>query len=326
VNKKYADTLSTSLVFCLASANAAYVDLEPPVVLEGWLKPGWQLVDGNAEVLPIRNFPDFEKGRVTIDFTADPERVASFDQWMAERAKWSEAERPAVAARKVFARLHALWTTLQREGDRLEVILADGLLDVPSHAIRHHVLLQRVGLEFDSTVPEFRFIAGIDKIDLHRALLRLVPGVEGRMIAAADKELEKQQVEPLGNDSTAGFLRGLIQSVFIEGEFSEMEPADREDERPRIWREPVLFVRPRNAGLSSTLDFIIEDLAHEQTITPDGLSRIVGVEAGNAAVESPVEADETLRRAVAADADILFSKPANAEQFHIAERLDAKYA
>ena len=100
-----------------------------------------------------------------------------------------------------------------------------------------------------------------------------------------------------------------------------MEPADREDERPRIWREPVLFVRPRNAGLSSTLDFIIEDLAHEQTITPDGLSRIVGVEAGNAAVESPVEADETLRRAVAADADILFSKPANAEQFHIAERL-----
>jgi hypothetical protein len=208
VNKKYADTLSTSLVFCLASANAAYVDLEPPVVLEGWLKPGWQLVDGNAEVLPIRNFPDFEKGSVTIDFTADPERVASFDQWMAERAKWSEAERPAVAARKVFARLHALWTTLQREGDRLEVILADGLLDVPSHAIRHHVLLQRVGLEFDSTVPEFRFIAGIDKIDLHRALLRLVPGVEGRMIAAADKELEKQQVEPLGNDSTAGFLRG----------------------------------------------------------------------------------------------------------------------
>jgi hypothetical protein len=60
------------------------------------------------------------------------------------------------------------------------------------------VLLQRVHLEFDPSGPEFRFHTGTEKVELYRALLRLVPSIEGRMIAQFDKELEVEQVEPLG--------------------------------------------------------------------------------------------------------------------------------
>ena len=39
---------------------------KPPDALDGWLKPGWQLVDAEAEVLESRNFVDREKKTVTV--------------------------------------------------------------------------------------------------------------------------------------------------------------------------------------------------------------------------------------------------------------------
>ena len=82
-------------------------------------------------MLTVRNLPDKKKGSIAIGFTDDTERVAAFEEWKVRRAKWVEGERPAVAARQLFQRIHALWTTVQREGDRMELALADGMLCVP---------------------------------------------------------------------------------------------------------------------------------------------------------------------------------------------------
>ena len=43
----------------------------PPEVLDGWLEPGWQSVESEVEVLQSRNFPDVEKGSITLEFAAD---------------------------------------------------------------------------------------------------------------------------------------------------------------------------------------------------------------------------------------------------------------
>ena len=115
--------------------------------------------------------------------------------------------------------------------------------------VRHPVLMQRVNLEFDPSVPEFRFNTGTEKVELHRALLRLVPSIEGRMIAYFDKELEEQAVEPLGGDSTEGFFRRLVQGLFNDGEFLTNRSCGAAANRPSIWREPVIFLRPRTGGL-----------------------------------------------------------------------------
>lgn len=103
---------------------------KPPETLDGWLKPGWQSVDEEAEVLESRNFQDKEKQTITVAFADDRERVAALNVWTATRTKWVVAERPAIVARKLFKRIHALWTTMQREGDRVELVLADGMLNV----------------------------------------------------------------------------------------------------------------------------------------------------------------------------------------------------
>jgi very-short-patch-repair endonuclease len=290
----------------------------PPPVLKDWLKPTWQSAEGIVEVLESRNFETKEKETVTVQFSDDPTRVEALKSWKEVREKWAEAERPAIAARQLFERAHALWTTIQREGDRVELMLGDGMLSEETQRIRHPVLLQRINFEFDPAVPEFRFSTGTEKIELHRALLRLVPSIEGRMIVHFDKQLEAHPVEPLGGESTTGFLRSLIQGLFTDGEFSEEKTTTAP--HPTIWREPVIFLRPRFAGLNTAIDFILEDLEGDPAV-PEGLAGIVGVEKQTPQLPQTTGDSEATATPSAPEPDVLFSKPANREQYEIASRL-----
>lgn len=291
----------------------------PPSILNDWLMPTWRSVDDDVEVLESRNFVKQDEGTITVRFADDVARVQALNAWEAIRTTWAEAERPAVAARQLFERVHALWTTMQREGDRVELVLADGMLLEEKQLIRHPVLLQRINFEFDPAVPEFRFSTGTEKIELNRPLLRLVPTIEGRMIAFFDKELESHPVEPLGGEGTARFLRSLIQGLFTDGEFLDEKPGELVG-HPTIWREPVMFLRPRIAGLSSTIDFILEDL-EDNVVVPPGLEQIVGLDPEDKPPSQTQGDDRLSATPSASDPDILFSKPANREQYEIASRL-----
>jgi aldo/keto reductase family protein/AAA domain-containing protein len=275
-----------------------------------------------VEVLASRNFPDKKQDTNTVAFEDDAERVAALNEWAMVRTKWAVAEQPTIVAGKIFERIHTLWTTMQREGDRVELVLGDGRLGVLDPLIRHPALLQRVNLEFDPSGPEFRFHPGTEKVELHRALLRLVPSLEGRMIAQFDKELEAEPVEPLGGESTDGFLRRPVPGLFTDGEFLDGKARGAASSRPSMWREPVIFLRPRSAGLNTTLDYVVEDLEGEDTQPPEGLARIVGVETSGTMTASNDRSDrKTQRTPSGPEPDILFSKPANAEQYEIAARL-----
>src|SRR5208337_4622986 len=79
---------------------------KPPEALDGWLKPGWQSVEAETEVLASRNFPDGENRSITVAFEDDERRVTGLEVWAEARTKWAAAERPAVAAKKVFEEIH----------------------------------------------------------------------------------------------------------------------------------------------------------------------------------------------------------------------------
>ena len=294
---------------------------QPPRLLEKWLVPGWEAVNTEVEVVQARNFRDnLNRATVTVGFYDDPDRVRSLERWKAIRAKWVEAERPAVSARQLFEDAYALWAKMQREGDRQEMVVADGMLCVEDHLVKHPVLLQRISLDFDPSVPEFRFVSGMEKPELQRALLRLVPTIEGTMIARFDQELEAEPVEPLGGAATEGFFRRLVQGLFKDGEFLDGKPQIR-GAMPCLWREPVIITRPRTSGLSTTLDRVIEDLDDEATEVPEGLSRIVGIDVDASGAGASDLGGSTSKATLLQESDILFSKPANAEQREIAVRL-----
>jgi Cdc6-like AAA superfamily ATPase len=143
------------------------------------------------------------------------------------------------------------------------------------------------------------------------------------MVAQFDKELEATPAEPLGGESTTGFLRRLVQGLFAtDGEFLDGENRDASSGRPSIRRRPVIFLRTRSAGLATTLDHIVQDLEDNDTAPPEGLARIVGVDTSETTAAPNGASDrEKVRTPLGPEPDILFSKPANAEQHEIAARL-----
>ncbi|MDR4473604.1 MAG: hypothetical protein MRJ92_13510 [Nitrospira sp.] len=73
--------------------------------------------------------------------------------------------------------------------------------------------------------------------------------------------------------------------------------------------------------MSTTLDYIVEDLEDKNTQAPEGLSRIVGVETKGTPEVATAGDGEMPRTQIGPPPDILFGKPANREQYEIAARL-----
>ena len=192
----------------------------PPRTLRDWLLSGWEDPTREARVVRSINRPTPFGDTNTIRFSDDEERVASWNGWRTRRAAWAEAEQPAVLTRRLYERVHEVWTLMRREGDRIELVVADGMLHWsmsegtgPEGAIRHPVLLQRIRVEFEPAVPEFRLWPEGDHAELHRPLLSLVPGLDTKTMATFAEELETEGVVPLGGQRTRGFLKRLVQGA-----------------------------------------------------------------------------------------------------------------
>jgi very-short-patch-repair endonuclease len=303
----------------------------PPELIGAWLQPGWEQVSSVPAVRDARDFEDERGQPASVAFEDGPERVRALDAWIITRNKWAETERPALAARALFERIHELWTKIQRDEDSLELVLADGMLEVPEHDINYPVLAQRVSLTFDPSGPAFVFRTGSESAALHRPVLRLVPSVQARVIAHFEKEAEQESITVLGGERTTAFFRRLVQGLFTNGEYVDGRARAPGRDCPVLSRQPMLLVRARTGGLSSTLDHIVEDLGRDDVRPAEGLARIVGVESGgveSAGVESSprVVNGEKARPlasngASASKLEILFSKPTNDEQHQIAARL-----
>jgi len=86
-------------------------------------------------------------------FADDPARTASLDRWKLLREEWVKSEKPARAAMKIFETFYTLHGRIDREAERVELVLGDGILSWrrTEGGIYHPILLQR--LNCSSTHP-----------------------------------------------------------------------------------------------------------------------------------------------------------------------------
>ncbi|WP_338825948.1 AAA domain-containing protein [Neomoorella thermoacetica] len=300
---------------------------KPPEIIRGWLERGWDDPFQEVLVKDTLNQTDSKGEIVALHFTEDQQRVEAFQAWKKERDEWAINERPARAAMKVFEQLYSLYGKIERESERFELVLGDGILNwrLPSGGVHHPVLLQRVQLQFDSRVPEFTVIEADAGVELYTAVLRLAHEVEPGTLAKVRQELEEGGYHPLGGDDTTGFLRRLVQTLSPRGHFEPQGVPARESNDPVIGRSPVLFLRERILGFASAIEAILEDIAGGGSV-PGFLLNVVGVEVDGEKDESHLGIQNAVTdnsRIVAEDpADILFSKPWNKEQVQIAARLE----
>ena len=282
---------------------------EPSVVIKNWLKPGWDRVDADPEAIVKKTL----KGQ---SFSDSAERVDAFDEWMGRKRAWETSERSVVEALSVFSDLFELRSRFDRESEKYQLFLADGMLvvDEDGRKIHHPVLIQRVELLFNPAVPEFRIVDSEDNPEVYVPLLRHA-ALEGTAIQHVTNTIANEHCHPLAGEPTSRFLKDLVHRFWTNGEFIEDREEIANATGPYIFRQPHLFLGSRNQGLGENIERYLEALPSLKEL-PESLLRVVGIESGRNVNETDAEAAEP------APIDLLLTKPANFEQEQVIRRVE----
>jgi hypothetical protein len=309
----------------------------PPEAIRDWVKPGWQKWPGTSEIIASR--PAKGGSAKTERFGDVTRRDEAFRSWQKERDAWVESERPTREALSLFQEIYEWYGAAEREGEKIELLLADGVLrcPAPDGPCRHPVLLQKLELEFypERPQPQFVFRKHEHPPELYMEFLRVLPGVNLEQLGRCAEELKAAEFSPLGNGDTTAFLQRLVQGLFprsgilvdrarslvttssVDSVPSLFSSPELEELSPTIERRPVIFMRPRRTGPANVFELVLEDIATREAFSPAllkilGLLDAAGV-ADPATTEAPVLGNE--------DETVLLGKPANREQLEIAKQL-----
>ncbi len=293
---------------------------EPPDEIANWLEAGW---DNPFEEITIRDAQTESDGSGSsrvARFEEDKARATALQRWKLSREEWAKSERPARAAMKIFETFYALYGRIEREAERVELVLGDGILSWrrAEGNIYHPILLQRLQLHFNAAVPEFTLSEADHPVELYSALFQTMTDVDGRAIGRCREELEQEGFHPLVNGSTSGFLKRLVIQLSPRGEFLEDQAPAEEQGDPCIGRDPLVFLRARTLGFAASIQGILADLRTREDL-PWSLLNIVGEESPNRTSD---ETEPPLVEAAETAGEVLLSKPANPEQIRIAQQLE----
>src|SRR6267142_2383390 len=293
---------------------------EPPEEIAAWLEDGWDDPSSAFAVRPALEESEISAAPTIVSFTDDAARTASLERWKLLRDEWAKTEKPARAAMKIFESLYSLYGRIDREAERVELVLGDGILSWrrADGGIYHPVLLQRLQLQFDASVPEFTLSEADHPVELYSALFQSMSDVDGRAIGRCREELEQEGFHPLVNGSTSGFLKRLVVQLSPRGEFLDDRAPDGEVSDPRIGRDPVIFLRARTLGFAAAIEGILADLRTREDL-PWSLLNIIGEESS---IPETGNTHPSASGSAPADSEVLLSKPANPEQIRIAQQLE----
>lgn len=273
---------------------------EPPPMIRSRLRTGWDIPDG---VAILREVP------APVPDTASPGDVAgpreAFDDWVQKRDRWALQQAPLA----LFQRLYELWTRFERESEKYQLYIGDGILRQGhgEEAVRHPVLLQRLDLRFDPRVPAFDLAESEEAPVLYLPMLRHL-AVDGKALLQLQERFRQNICDPMGAADTEEFLQFMIHGLWPDGEFVTDAEAARRAAGPVMYRDPVLYLGHRSQDYVGAIDRYLEVL-EERKEPPTALMRVVGIDTGDER-----EAKEL--------ADPLLTRPANAEQLRVLRRLE----
>ena len=304
----------------------------PPEDIIEWLISGWDNPAQLAKHAESQNRLNSNNEPITVFFSDDPHRLHTWQQWNRVRSEWVGPEMLARQALAFFEQVYELHSFIEKEGELSELMVGDGLLDwkvrstveMTEVQIHHPILLKRVELIFDPVKPEFRIVDTDLEPELYTSCLTDIEGINAIGINQRQKELSDVPYHPMGLADTDAYLKALIQTISpTQGEFCDEATTDETNEYPRIWRDPVIFVRKRSTGVANAISSILDDIDRREFFPP-AFGQITGVPSNGVADES-FSVDGSSSANVLPppinDEEILLAKEANAEQMQIIRRL-----
>ena len=287
---------------------------KPSVAIEKWLKSDWEQFGVEPEIYARRKTTSLA-GEETVElFEESRERVEAFEKWYEQKREWQKAEKQLRDSLNVFLDLFDLYGRFERESERLQLFIADGILRIkkPDVLIQHPILLQRVELVFNPSVPEFLIKESPEAPELYTPLLRYV-GIDGKAIQMLREQIDKDLLHPLDAEATSEFLKSFIHKFWPDGAYCDSVAQMPSDDVPCIYRDPTFFLGYRGQGYVEALEAYIQRLPDLGTV-PEALLRLVGTEESAGA-----EAARTRVEPPGRSIDLLLTKPANPEQQRVIE-------
>ena len=285
---------------------------EPGVMLKNWLKPGYAKVGAVPNDFLRDSFKP--KGGKKENFNDITERVEAFDDWLNQKRQWEVSEKKVLDALGAFEDLFDLYGRISRESEKFQLYAADGILVTKKDGVtvKHPLLLQRISLDFNAAGPQFTLKDSGDPPEIYNNLLRYM-GIDSNLLKKIREQLKEEHQHPFGGLETTEFLKGMIQSLWSDGQFfnSEIE-AKNSGATTYVYRKPHVFLGLRNFGFAETIDRYIESIPKKEEF-PESLLRLVGIDTG-----AGEERDASER----SKSDLLLTKPANPEQERVLHRLE----
>ena len=302
----------------------------PPKSLLPWLLPRWDDPTRRVEFAKTQN-QRVSGNTVTVHFHNSQLRLDDAKRWLDQRTAWADPEISARKAMHFFEEFYDLHSALEKDGEELELVLADGHLlwsttsSIDGEIIIHHpVLSKRVELRFDPSVPEFTVHDTDREAELYERLFTDITEVSPVALRNRKTELGVLGCHPLSLNDTNAFLKSFIQTLSpLKGEFIEGVLNDEPATVPRLYRSPVLALRKRLSGLVNCVDTIIDDI-DQQSFFPPALQLITGsADEWKSIVLSSSQANNaTNNPSLSNPDDILLASASNEEQQKIIQRLE----
>ncbi len=226
-----------------------------------------------------------------------------------------KVRRPEVASEneegeRLFDLFLELWSTIERESEKVELTLGDGmvLFNGPNGTVAHPLLLVTLTLEFDAETPEFIVRETDREPYLYTPLLRFC-GVEESEISWARSELATAACHPLGGEETENFFCRLQEKLFPTGSYlSAPDGTEKPTKTLRLLRSPMIYLGNRNLGFAQAIEAYIQAIPALEEF-PAALLRVVGID-----VPKKEVSDKPF--------DLLMTMPSNPEQERAAKRLE----
>jgi len=98
---------------------------EPANEIAAWLEAGWEDPSEDILVRQTREESDAAGNPRIVNFDDDRARSAALQRWKISRDEWAKNEKPARRAMRIFEVLYALYGRIDREAERVELVLGD---------------------------------------------------------------------------------------------------------------------------------------------------------------------------------------------------------
>lgn len=294
-----------------------------PAVLIDWVENTWDKLNEKCSFIKLKNFKAKDGSTFTENFEDNIERVAAYKRWTSDRENWVIAEKPVREANKIYSDLFSLQGTLDREGEKFQLYLADGIFILNSEfgKVFHPILLRKVELIFNAEKPEFVVKDSNESSELYTALLRFHE-LSGEAIHECKNKLKDNDLHPLGNGNTEEFFKYFITRFFRDGEYFVDHSEISNKKIPLIYREPIIFLGTKSQGFSEAIENLI-DAIPQMTELPEALLRIIGIDITNVgSVNSVTSTLQVPKIENKKQVDFLLTKPTNQEQERVIRKLE----